>query len=73
MSFKEYVIYRLKYFWYIYLLNRRCYMCRGSNGHCDKCNKWKNLYKRDYKRMRVKRKRYKYDSEYNENAVAYCE
>lgn len=64
MNFKEYIIYRLKYFWYIYILNRRCAMCKGSDGHCDKCNEWKNLYKRDYKRKKLKRRTYKLNCEY---------
>lgn len=58
MSLKEYIVYRLKYFWFIYILNRQCGMCMGSNGHCDKCNEWNNLYKRDWKRDRCSRNKY---------------
>ena len=55
MSFTEYIAYRIKYFWFIYILNRQCGMCMGSNGHCDVCDEWKHLYKRNWKRDRLKR------------------
>lgn len=30
---------------------RKCETCKGSNGHCDKCDKLKkNLYRRDWMR-----------------------
>lgn len=58
MRLKEYILHRLKYFWFIYVLNRQCGLCQGSNGHCNECNEWKNLYKRDWKRDKVRRKKY---------------
>lgn len=29
---------------------RDCGTCQGSDGHCEQCNKWHNLYKRDWRR-----------------------
>ena len=58
MNFIEYIIHRIKYFWFIYLLNRQCGMCMGSNGRCDECNEWKNLYRRNWKLKKLKRETY---------------
>lgn len=28
--------------------HRSCSNCRGSNGHCNECNEFHNLYKKDW-------------------------
>ena len=35
---------------------RPCGTCRGSDGHCDKCNDWNNLYKKDWEKAYLERR-----------------
>lgn len=44
MNFVEYIFWR---FQQAVLRHRRCDVCRGSNGRCNECNEWHNLYKKD--------------------------
>ena len=50
MNFVEYIINGIKNFYFFCLLNRRCDTCMGSDGHCNECDEWKNLYRRDWNR-----------------------
>lgn len=44
MNFFEYVSWRVKD---LFTSLRPCSTCRGSKGHCGKCNDWHNLYRKD--------------------------
>lgn len=47
MSFFEYIIWRISK---IFQKKRSCDTCRGSNGHCDECDEFHNLYKKDWEK-----------------------
>lgn len=47
MGFIEYILWRLQQF---VRGKRDCKTCRGSDGNCDKCNGWRNLYKKDWQK-----------------------
>ena len=51
MNFKKYVIWLLQC---IVQDHRPCDTCQGSDGYCDCCNDWHNLYKKDCLRFHKK-------------------
>lgn len=52
MNFTEFLVWRLR----IWIVSKRpCKTCRGSGGHCDMCNDWHNLYKKDWQKAYRKR------------------
>lgn len=46
MNFKQFIRWRLVCFVQTHI--RHCQECLGSNGHCQECNDWHHLFRRDW-------------------------
>lgn len=53
MNFKEYITWRFAMFIQKF---RACDTCCGSDGHCDQCNEYHHLYRKDYQKVYQKKK-----------------
>lgn len=47
MNFITYIKWRIALF---FRTLKPCRRCRGSDGHCTKCNEYHNLYKKDWQK-----------------------
>ena len=54
MNFKQFIRWRLVCFVQTHI--RHCQECLGSNGHCQECNDWHHLFRRDWQRTYWRRK-----------------
>lgn len=48
MNFRQFIRWRLVCFVQTHI--RHCQECLGSNGHCQECNDWHHLFRRDWQR-----------------------
>nr|DAN70882.1 MAG TPA: hypothetical protein [Caudoviricetes sp.] len=54
MNFKQFVRWMLVCFVQTHI--RHCQECLGSNGHCQECNDWHHLFRRDWQRTYWRRR-----------------